>query len=296
MLTLEARDLTKRYGALVAVDQLSFTVHPGRVTALLGPNGAGKSTTLRMMLGLAEPTSGGATVGGQPYVEIGNPAHVVGAVLDTTGAHPGLTAIRHLEAVCQAAGLPRDRAAQTLATVGLSDSAKRRVGDFSLGMKQRLALATALVGDPSVLILDEPSNGLDPAGIHWLRELLRWTADQGRTVLVSSHVLTEVQQLADDVVILDHGRLVLASPLAELRDSLTGAVRVRSATIEPLQSALAQEGLSALLIEPGTLRVSETTPAVVGQIALQAGVALSELVAEQAGLEDAFLRLTRNDS
>jgi ABC-2 type transport system ATP-binding protein len=214
MSTITIDGLGKRFGDVLAVDNLSFEVDRGTVVGFLGPNGAGKTTTLRMLLGLVTPTAGSATIDGQPYRELADPVRHVGAVLEAAGFHPGRSARNHLRVVATAAGLPLERADQVLAQVGLADAARRRVGGFSLGMRQRLGLAAALLGDPQVLILDEPANGLDPEGIRWLRGFLRQLADQGRTVLVSSHVLAEVAQTVDQVVIIARGRLVAQSSLA----------------------------------------------------------------------------------
>jgi ABC-2 type transport system ATP-binding protein len=216
MATLEVRDLTKRYGDTVAVDELSFRAEPGTVTAFLGANGAGKTTTLRALLGLVEPTSGSATIDGHRYAELPRPREVVGALLEASGVHPGRTGRAHLAVVQQAAGLRASRTEEVLDLVGLTSAADRKAGGYSLGMRQRLGLATALLGDPAALVLDEPANGLDPQGIHWLRGLLRGLADEGRTVLLSSHLLAEVAQLADRLVIIDRGRLVREGAVAEL--------------------------------------------------------------------------------
>jgi ABC-2 type transport system ATP-binding protein len=222
MAVITIEGLTKRYGDVVAVDGLSFEVDQGTVTGFLGPNGAGKTTTLRMLLGLVTPTAGTARIQGRPYRELAAPLRHVGAVLESSSFHPGRTARNHLRVVSIAAGLPRARADEVLAKVDLDQAADRRVGGFSLGMRQRLALATALLGDPEVVVLDEPANGLDPEGIHWLRGFLRHLADQGRTVLVSSHVLAEVAQTVDQVLIIDHGRLLASGRLDELtRDGRT---------------------------------------------------------------------------
>ena len=216
MATIELDGLTKRFGSLVAVDHVSFSVDQGTVTGFLGPNGAGKTTTLRMLLGLVSPSEGTAIINGYPYRELIEPRHVVGAMLESSGAYPGRTARNHLRIEALAAGAPRSRVDEVLDLVDLTAAAHRRVGQFSLGMRQRLGLATALLCDPEILILDEPANGLDPEGVHWLRRLLRNLAADGRTVLVSSHILAEVAQTVDSVVILDHGHLVTQAPLAEL--------------------------------------------------------------------------------
>jgi ABC-2 type transport system ATP-binding protein len=218
MAVIEVRDLTKRYGGVLAVDRLGFTLAEGAVTGFLGPNGAGKSTTLRMLLGLTPPTAGTATIGGVPYRELRDPVRTVGALLEATGFHPGRSGRDHLRVLATAAGLPPARVDEMLDLVDLTGASRRRAGGYSLGMRQRLGLAAALLGDPEVLILDEPANGLDPEGVHWLRGLLRRLAAQGRTVLVSSHQLAEVAQTVDDVVIIARGRLVTQTTVADLPD------------------------------------------------------------------------------
>jgi ABC-2 type transport system ATP-binding protein len=288
--------LTKRFGKVLAVDNLSFTVRPGRVTGFLGPNGAGKTTTLRILLGLVRPTSGRATIGERRYSEIHDPLRTVGASLEATGFHSGRSARNHLRVLAATVGLPDARVDEVLGLVGLADVAGRRVGGFSLGMRQRLALAAALLGDPAVLLLDEPANGLDPGGIAWLRGFLRFLAGQGRTVVVSSHVLSEVQQTVDDVVIVSAGRLVRQSSLAELEGS--AAVLVRTPTPDALVAALAAQDLSAVPAldaddpGPGVLRVATDDPATVGGIAFRAGVELHELTRQGSDLEKIFLSLT----
>lgn len=287
--------LTKVFGTLKAVDDLSFTVEPGSVTGFLGPNGAGKTTTLRMVLGLATPTAGQATIGGLRYAQIPNPGRMVGAVLEATSFHPGRTARNHLRTYCLAAGLPDARADQVLDQVGLADAARKTVRGFSLGMRQRLALATALLGDPRVLILDEPANGLDPEGIAWLRGFLRHLADkENRTVLVSSHVLSEVEQTVDRVVILTRGRLVRQGRLAELAADQSSTVLVRTPTPDRLAEILTPLGAQ---VEPGPdggYRVLGADPQVVGHEAWKARVELHELTAVTSDLEQIFLDLTGN--
>jgi ABC-2 type transport system ATP-binding protein len=292
MSTITIDGLGKRFGDVLAVDNLSFEVDRGTVVGFLGPNGAGKTTTLRMLLGLVTPTAGSATIDGQPYRELAEPVRHVGAVLEAAGFHPGRSARNHLRVVATAAGLPLERADQVLAQVGLADAARRRVGGFSLGMRQRLGLAAALLGDPQVLILDEPANGLDPEGIRWLRGFLRQLADQGRTVLVSSHVLAEVAQTVDQVVIIARGRLVAQSSLAALTDRAAGAVRVRSAGAKALRDLLAAKGTNAELVAPDELVASGITSQQVGLAAADAGIAISELRFEHANLEEVFLQLT----
>jgi ABC-2 type transport system ATP-binding protein len=285
---------SKRLGTVTAVQDLTFEVQPGRVTGFLGPNGAGKTTTLRILLGLVRPTSGRATIGGRLYRELDEPMREVGASLEATGFHSGRTASSHLRVLAAAAGVPDSRVPQVIEQIGLSDAADRRVGGFSLGMRQRLALAAALLGDPPVLLLDEPANGLDPEGIAWLRGFLRHLAGQGRTVLVSSHVLAEVQQTVDDVVIIARGRLIRQATLEELEG--TAAVLVRTPTPEPLAAALAE---AQLQVAPGDaagmLRVSTADPALVGATAFAAGIELHELRREESDLESIFLTLTADE-
>jgi len=289
---IEVSHLTKTFGQVRAVDDLSFTVRPGRVTGFLGPNGAGKTTTLRMLLGLVQPTSGTATIGGRRYTALDRPMRTVGAALEAADFHPGRTALDHLRLYAPQAGVPDARAHEVLDLVGLSAAAKRRVGGFSLGMRQRLALATTLLGDPPVLLLDEPANGLDPEGIRWLRDLLRALAAQGRTVLVSSHVLSEVQQTVDDVVIIAGGRLVHASTLAELSGLAEPRVRVASPDAAALDALVARAGWQRASGSPGVAELVGTDVAAVGHAAFAAGVELHELATHGVGLEDVFLRLT----
>jgi ABC-2 type transport system ATP-binding protein len=289
-LPIEVAGLTKRFGSVTAVDDLSFVVAPGQVTGFLGPNGAGKTTTLRCLLGLVHPTSGSATIGGSSYAALDRPLHTVGSVLEASSFHPGRSALRHLEVLALASGVARGRAREVLAQVGLHDYADRRVGAYSLGMRQRLGLAGALLGDPGVLILDEPANGLDPAGIVWLRGFLRALAGEGRTVLFSSHVLTEVQQTVDRVVVLARGRLVREASLADL-ESGPSVVRVQTPTPEALLDALAGMAVVAER-DAGALRVTGATAAEVGHVAFRAGVELHGLATEASDLEEVFLDLT----
>ncbi len=285
--------LTKQYKKLRAVDDLSFRVRSGRVTGFLGPNGAGKTTTLRMLLGLVTPTSGSATFGGARYVDIADPIKAVGAVLEASSAHRGRTAINHLRMICQASGLPKSRADEVLDIVGLTPAAKRKFKGYSLGMKQRLGIAAALLGDPRVLILDEPANGLDPEGIRWLRDLLKMLAGQGRTVLVSSHLLGEMQQLADDVVIVAAGKLVRQGPIDEVLGATASAiVRVRTPQPDQLIAALDQLNASAARQDDGSLLVSGADAAAIGHAAFTASVELHELHSERGDLEQVFLQLT----
>ncbi len=290
-----ADSLTKRFGSLVAVDQLSFRLESGTITGFLGPNGAGKTTTLRMMLGLAAPTGGRALVFDRPYAELESPALRIGAVLEATDFHPGRSGRDHLRTLSQAVGLPDSRADEVLALVELQDAARRRVKAYSLGMRQRLGLASALLGDPELLVLDEPANGLDPEGVRWLRDFLRSFASEGRTVLVSSHVLAEVAQTVDQVLIINRGRLVIESPLAQLTARVGGAVRVRTPDTAALQEALRSARLESTPTEDSALLVHGATSERVGDVAFAAGVPLHELVTEGTSLEEVFLELTAEE-
>ena len=292
MSVISVEGLTKRFGEVLAVDNLSFAVDEGTVVGFLGPNGAGKTTTLRTLLGLITPTTGRATIDGRPYRELPDPIHHVGALLEASSFHPGRSARNHLRIVATAAGLPAARADQVLAQVGLAGAARRRVGGFSLGMRQRLGLATALLGDPRVLVLDEPANGLDPEGVHWLRGLLRHLADQGRTVLVSSHVLAEIAQTVDQVVIIAAGRLVTQSTLAALTDQAKGAVRVRSADTQALRDLLVRQGVSVELTASDELVATGISSEQIGRAAAAANIAIYEMRSESANLEEVFLQLT----
>lgn len=287
--TIEFHGLTKTFGPVTAVSDLSFQVEPGAVTGFLGPNGAGKTTSLRMLLGLVEPTSGTATFGGVPYRSLRAPLATVGTALEASSFHPGRSARDHLRVIAAAAAIPAARVDRVLGLVGLADYAQRRVGGYSLGMRQRLGLATALLGDPGVLVLDEPANGLDPEGIRWMRSFLRSLAAEGRTVLVSSHVLSEVQQSVDRVVIISRGRRVYEGSLVDLEGG--SRVRVEAVSRDALGRALAAAGLTATPEGAGFV-VSGAGADAVGAAALAGGVALSHLSTEQAGLEDVFLELT----
>jgi ABC-2 type transport system ATP-binding protein len=293
MAAITIEGLTKRFGEVVAVDDLSFEVEQGTVVGFLGPNGAGKTTTLRMLLGLVTPTAGSARIDGRPYRALADPIRHVGAVLEASGLHPGRSARNHLRVVATAAGLPPARADAVLDQVGLTHAARRRVGGFSLGMRQRLGLATALLGDPQVLILDEPANGLDPEGVHWLRGLLRRLADQGRTVLVSSHVLAEVAQTVDQVVIIAGGRLVTQSTLAALTARTEQLVRVRTPQAQTLRTRLTAQGIKVDQDGGDQLVAVGTTTQAVGSAAAAAGIVIYEMGAERSNLEDVFLQLTR---
>lgn len=292
--TITIEGLTKRFGAVTAVDDLSVVVQPGRVTGFLGPNGAGKTTTLRCLLGLVNPTAGRALLDGQRYEQLRDPVRTVGASLEATGFYPGRKAVDHLRVIADAGAVPAARCEEVLGLVGLTEAAQRRVGEFSLGMRQRLTLAAALLGDPRYLILDEPANGLDPQGIAWLRQFLQYLATQGRTVLISSHVLAEVQQTVDDVIIIRDGRLVLAQPLEELvRDRVEPLVRVATPKPDVLRGALVSALPHARVeVDGDVLLVRDTTAAAVGAAAFRAGVELHELSERSTDLEQVFLDLT----
>ena len=293
---VDVQGLTKTFGSVRAVDGLSFTVEPGQVTGFLGPNGAGKTTTLRMALGLITPDSGSATFDGVRYADLPDRLRQVGAVLETA-FHPGRSGRNHLRVYCRAGGLPVQRADEVLALVGLSGAARRKAGNYSLGMRQRLGLATALLGDPGVLVLDEPANGLDPEGIQWLRGFLRHLAhDQGRTILVSSHLLAEVEQTADRVVIVGAGRLVREGSLEQLRAGAdadgAGRVLVRTPRAAELTRLLTGTGVPVESTGPDGITVTGLTAAEVGHRAFTAGVELHELRAHSSGLEEVYFRLT----
>ncbi|MDR6199528.1 ABC-2 type transport system ATP-binding protein [Microbacterium sp. SORGH_AS428] len=287
---LEFSEVTKRFGTIDAVSRLSARIEPGLVTGFLGPNGAGKTTSLRMLLGLVRPTSGTTTIGGSHYSELRDPLRTVGAALEASSFHPGRSGANHLKVYAQAAGLPTGRIDETLALVGLSDAAGRKVGGYSLGMRQRLGLATALLGDPGVLVLDEPSNGLDPEGIKWMRMLLRAFADEGRTVLVSSHLLMEIQQTADRLLILARGRLVFDGGIEDLADPDEYATVVDAPDRAALEAALTAAGHSFEVLRSG-LTVRGAEPVEVGALAAASGIALSGLQRRGPELEEIFLAL-----
>jgi ABC-2 type transport system ATP-binding protein len=288
MITFDS--LTKKYGDATVVDDVSFTARAGRITGFLGPNGAGKSTTMRMLVGLTTPTSGRATVNGARFADLANPGLEVGVMLDASAQHAGRTGREILTIAAQTMGLPRRRVADMLALVSLSATeADRRVGNYSLGMRQRLGIATALIGDPAVLVLDEPANGLDPAGIRWMRDLLREHADRGGTVLLSSHLLREVEVIADDIVMIGNGRIVSQGTKIELLTA--GGSLVRTVEAHTLERALAAAGADTTRSGDGALRTT-ADPSLVGRVALAAGVALTELRTADGGLEEMFLELT----
>lgn len=292
MTAIEISRLSKRFGEVTAVDDLSLRVTEGAVTGFLGPNGAGKTTTVRMILGLVTPTAGTATIGGRPYAELTDPIRHVGAVLESSGYHPTRRARDHLRIIATAAGLPERRVDEVLEQVGLGGDGRRRVGGFSLGMRQRLGLASALLGEPEILILDEPANGLDPEGVHWLRAFLRSYAGAGGTVLVSSHQLAEVARSVDEVAIIARGRLVTHAALADLVGRSRPGVRVRSPQAESLRVALAAKGFPAELVEPDVVVALDATTEAVGLIAAGAGAVVYEMAPERVDLEGVFLRLT----
>ena len=291
---IEVEGLSKRFGKTQAVAGLSFRVEPGTITGFLGPNGAGKSTTLRSILGLVHPDVGRAVVLGVPYRELDRPLHRVGAVLEASEVHPGRSGRNHLRVLARAAGLPRSRVEEVLSLVELSAGGKRRVKGYSLGMRQRLGLAAALLGDPEVLVLDEPANGLDPAGIRWLRDLLRSLAAEGRTILISSHVLAEVAQTVDRVVIIHRGRLIQQAAMAEVLAGAKGATRARTPDPARLRELLAGEGFT--VGEADGVLLVEAPPERVGEVAAANGVVLHELGVERATLEEVFLELTGGET
>ncbi len=288
---IEVAGLSKRYGGTRAVDDLSFRVERGNVTGFLGPNGAGKTTTLRILLGLVRPTAGTATFGGKAYADLGDSARTVGAVLEATAFHPGRSGRNHLRTLAAAAGIVDARVDQVLALVGLTDAAGKRVKTYSLGMRQRLGIAAALLGEPEVLVLDEPANGLDPQGIRWLRDVVRAFAAKGGTVLVSSHVLAEIAQTVDDVVIVDHGKLVTRKPLAEMRSSTAASARVRSPQAARLRELVAADGIEASAVD-GDAFTARAATARIGELAAANAIVLHELAGDDASLEDVFLELT----
>ncbi|WP_430788934.1 ABC transporter ATP-binding protein [Actinoplanes sp. G11-F43] len=293
--TIEVCGLTKRYGAKEAVSDLSFTVRPGRVTGFLGPNGAGKSTTMRAVLGLDRPTSGTAIVAGRPFTAAERPMRLLGAMLDAAAVHGGRTAFRHLLGLARSNGIGRSRVEEVLGAVGLTDVAGQRIKGFSLGMRQRLGIAAALLGDPPVLMLDEPVNGLDPDGIRWIRGFLRSLAAEDRTVLVSSHLMSEMQDTADHLLVVGRGRLIADTPMADfIRANGRDRVRVRSPHTASLVPLLRAAGAVVDPLDDGALAVTGVDSDRIGDLAADAGVRLHELSPQRASLEDAFLELTRD--
>ena len=292
---IEVENLTKRFRKTVAVDELSFKIREGAITGFLGPNGAGKTTTLRVILGLVHPTAGKATVMGRLYRRLESPTQQVGAVLEASDFHPGRSGRNHLRVLAAATGIPRSRVEEVLEVVDLQGAAGRRAGGYSLGMRQRLSLAGALLGDPRILVLDEPANGLDPQGIRWLREFLRSLAAEGRTIFISSHVLAELEQIVDEVVIIHRGKFVVQASTAELVARAAGGIRARSPQADQLRAALEQAGVKVASSEGDLLTLADATTAQVGEIAAAKGIVLHELVAESSSLEEAFLDLTSQD-
>lgn len=290
---IEVSGLTKRFGSFTAVDDLSFSVEPGVVTGFLGPNGAGKTTTLRCLLGLIQPDAGSVTIDGRSYAELSDPLGTVGAALEAASFHPGRTARKHLEVMALAAGIAPSRAVGVLRQVGLDEAMDKRVGGYSMGMRQRLGLAGALLGDPRVLILDEPANGLDPAGIAWLRNFLRTLAAEGRTVLISSHVLSEVQQTVEDVVVLTRGRLVRTGKLSDL-DSGPHAVWIRTPQAAQFATLLTEAGYAPTPHPDGLLEVPGLKEAEAGRMAFEAGIETHHLSEKGNDLEKVFLELTQD--
>jgi ABC-2 type transport system ATP-binding protein len=292
---IEARGLTKRYGDKLAVDDLTFTVRPGTVTGFLGPNGAGKSTTMRMILGLDAPTQGSVTVNGLPYRDHAAPLREVGALLDARSVHPGRSAYHHLLALAQTCGIRRSRVDEVVDAVGLNGVARRRAGGFSLGMGQRLGIAAALLGDPGTVILDEPVNGLDTEGIRWIRSLLQGLAAEGRTVFVSSHLMSEMAMTAQHLIVIGRGRLIADTGMEEfVARAAPGVVRVRSTDPAALAALLRSRDGAVAEAGDGGLAVSGLTTDEVGRLAGAAGITLLELTAQQASLEEAFVDLTRD--
>jgi len=293
---IEVENLTKRFRKTLAVDDLSFKVREGAITGFLGPNGAGKTTTLRVILGLVHPSAGRATVMGRLYRQLESPTQQVGAVLEATDFHPGRSGRNHLRVLAAATGIPRSRVEEVLQVVDLQGPAGRRAGGYSLGMRQRLSLAGALLGDPRILVLDEPANGLDPQGIRWLREFLRSLAAEGRTIFISSHVLAEVEQIVDEVVIIHRGKFVVQATTAELVARAAGGIRARSPRVDQLRAALEEAGVKVASSEGDLLTLAGATAAQVGEIAAAKGIVLHELVAESSTLEEAFLDLTSQEA
>jgi ABC-2 type transport system ATP-binding protein len=292
---IEATGLSKQYGTKLAVDQLSFTVRPGVVTGFLGPNGSGKSTTMRMIMGLDAPSTGDVTVNERHFRDLPWPLHEVGALLEAKAIHPGRSARAHLRMLAETNHIPLRRTDEVLEIVGLTSVAGQRAGKFSLGMSQRLGIAAALLGDPEVLLFDEPVNGLDPDGIRWVRNLLKGLASQGRTVFVSSHLMSEMALTADEVVIIGKGRLIAQIPVVELiNKSSQRFVRVRSPEIEKLKSSLESAGARTVLEDDGSLTVRDTDEVAIGELAASLSVVLHELTPQSASLEEAFMELTES--
>jgi ABC-2 type transport system ATP-binding protein len=293
---IAAQDLTKDYGEKRAVDGLTFRVEPGLVTGFLGPNGSGKSTTMRLILGLDRPTAGSVTVNGKRYRDHSAPLHEVGALLEARSVHTGRSAYNHLLALAQTHGIPKGRITELIDLVGLQDVANKRAGTFSLGMSQRLGIATALLGDPHTLLLDEPVNGLDPEGIHWIRSLLRGLAAEGRTVFVSSHLMSEMALTADHLIVIGRGRLIADLSVDEfVRKASKNIVRVRSPQASQLRDLVVGPDVVVETVEPGLLEIMGLSPEQIGDAAAEHGFVIHELTPQQASLEEAFMDLTRDD-
>ena len=293
---IDVSSLTKRYGEKTAVDDLSFVVRPGIVTGFLGPNGSGKSTTMRLIIGLDAPTSGGVTVGGKPYREHVAPLHEVGVLLEARAVHPGRSAYNHLLALAQTHGIPHARVDELIELAGLGGVARKRVGQFSLGMGQRLGIAAALLGDPKVVILDEPINGLDPDGIHWIRDLLRSLAAEGRTVFLSSHLMSEMALTADHLIIIGRGRLIRDISVSDfVRDSSRNVVRVRTPQAGELRELLLGPDVAVSSEERGVLEVEGLSSDDIGRSAASNGFVLYELTPVEVSLEEAFMALTHDE-
>jgi ABC-2 type transport system ATP-binding protein len=293
---IEARNLTKSYGEKRAVDDLTFTVKPGIVTGFLGPNGSGKSTTMRLILGLDAPNKGDVTVNGKHYRDHKAPLHEVGALLEARSVHTGRSAANHLLALAQTHGIGKKRVDELIDLVGLHDVAKKRAGKFSLGMGQRLGIATALLGDPATVMLDEPVNGLDPEGIQWIRNLLKQLASEGRTVFVSSHLMSEMALTADHLIVIGRGRLIADTDVgAFIQGASKNAVRVRSPQAEQLRELVAGADVVVNDVEANVLEVTGVTAEQIGDLAAERGIRLHELTPVQASLEEAFMELTRDD-
>lgn len=293
---IEAVNLTKRYGDKTAVDDVTFQVMPGTVTGFLGPNGAGKSTTMRMIVGLDHPTAGSVTVNGKPYAAHSAPLREVGVLLDAKAVHTGRSAYNHLRAMAATHGIPKRRVREVIELTGLEQVASKRVGGFSLGMGQRLGIAAALLGDPKTLILDEPVNGLDPEGVKWVRTMVRYLASQGRTVFISSHLMSEMSQTADYLLVIGRGRIIASGPIDEVIGSARQAtVRVVTPDPDRLSRRLREQGGQVTVLEPGRLEVTGLTHVQIGEIAAAAAITLHELTPMNASLEDAYLSLTRDE-
>ncbi|MHA7146217.1 ABC transporter ATP-binding protein [Arthrobacter sp. TmT3-37] len=293
---IEAQALSKRYGAKTAVDAVSFTVQPGKVTGFLGPNGAGKSTTMRMIVGLDSPSAGRVTVNGQPYAQHRAPLREVGALLDAKAVHTKRSAYNHLRAMAATHGIPNSRVKEVIELTGLGPVARKRVGGFSLGMGQRLGIAAALLGDPHTVILDEPVNGLDPEGVQWVRHLARGLASEGRTVFLSSHLMSEMALTADHLIVIGRGRIIADAPIQSIIDG-QGKVRVRVRADRPqdLLGSLAGEGVSSQVLEPELVEITGVEPRRIAEIALRERVLVYELTPLQVSLEDAYMELTQTE-